>query len=271
MGTVIVLILVAIVLVFGFAIWLLETFWWLIILAGIGGIWFHKKKKREQEEFKKKVAREDDWLEPQFLPKVHAVAKRIATVYENEDATVLYTLQLRERKYYVGLISSHDFENRMSKHFNGDGALWTKKYKPVYLSSVTVLENMEWSEAEEFEDAQTLKVMEMHGCADVRGGHFTAVDWNEFSHWLRQHGYALVKERKGPFSHLLKVRPPGKELHWKRLSETLTSWEKRTDEKLKIVGKRENKDKAEQTSILGDDRIPTLEELFSEFKKRRDH
>ena len=233
----IVFVLVALVLVLGIATWILETFWWVIILGIIATIWFRVKTKREQEELRRKIAEEDARLEPNFQAKVQTVAENIATAYKSNTTTVLYTLQLRERNYYVGIIQSKFFETRMRKHFIGDGAHWTQRYKPVDLLSVIVIENMDWSQAEAFEDAQTLRVMEMFGAVNVRGGHFTAVEWNALSHWMREHGYTLAKERKGPFSHLLKVRAPGKELYLKRLNETLDSWAKSTDEKLGTIRK----------------------------------
>ena len=242
MLAVIILILVVLLVVFWFAAWILEAFWWLILLGIIAKVWFRVRTKREQEQRKREIAAEDYRLEPRFLPKVQAAAENIATAYgnnttaEGKTTVVLYTLQLRERKYYVGIIESRRFESRMHKHFDGDGTHWTQRYKPVDLLNVIVLENIEeWSQAEALEDAQTLRVMEMFGAVDVRGGRFTAVDWSALSHWLREHGYALVKERKGPFSHLLKVRAPGKELYWKRLNEALNAWENATNKKLGML------------------------------------
>lgn len=41
----------------------------------------------------------------------------------------IYILELKEGKYYVG--KSNNPDDRISKHFTGNGSEWTKKYNPL--------------------------------------------------------------------------------------------------------------------------------------------
>jgi predicted GIY-YIG superfamily endonuclease len=50
---------------------------------------------------------------------------------------VVYVLQLRKGKMYVGY--TNNYEKRMMAHFNGNGARVTQKYKPLLLKQYRVL------------------------------------------------------------------------------------------------------------------------------------
>lgn len=76
----------------------------------------------------------------------------------------IYTLLLRENKYYVGF--TENLEQRMVAHFTGEGAKWTQVYKPIKIIEV-VPEIHDWHE-----DFVTLVMMKKHGINNVRGGNW---------------------------------------------------------------------------------------------------
>ena len=75
----------------------------------------------------------------------------------------IYVLKLRCNKYYIG--KSYNAHVRISQHNVGNGAHWTKIYKPV--SVVSVIDGDSGDE-----DKITLKYMKKYGVENVRGGTF---------------------------------------------------------------------------------------------------
>lgn len=97
----------------------------------------------------------------------------------------LYVLRLEEGKYYVG-ITSQTPEIRMQEHINHvRGANWTKKYKPVEITSKQFLGAMNKSEAEKTENIEVRTNMRIYGLNNVRGGDITKVeDYSKFMGYL---------------------------------------------------------------------------------------
>jgi predicted GIY-YIG superfamily endonuclease len=83
----------------------------------------------------------------------------------------LYTLQLQDGKYYVG--KSSDPDSRYLQHKKGNGASWTKKYKPVKLLDTKVLTG------EHDETNLTKDLMKKYGIENVRGGSYTTIELDE--------------------------------------------------------------------------------------------
>jgi hypothetical protein len=81
------------------------------------------------------------------------------------DKFHLYVLKCEEGKYYVG--KSYDFTTRYKKHLAGDGAFWTKRYKPIGLAEL--LSNVDKYD----EDKYVWKYMEKYGIDNVRGGSYS--------------------------------------------------------------------------------------------------
>ena len=79
----------------------------------------------------------------------------------------IYALKLENNKYYVGKTNNPSF--RLKNHFNSNGAVWTKKYKPVEL--IELIPNCDDYD----EDKYTIKYMELHGINNVRGGAFCKI------------------------------------------------------------------------------------------------
>lgn len=85
--------------------------------------------------------------------------------------THIYILQLEHDKYYVGRTNNLEF--RLNDHFQNNGSVWTKKYKP--LSIVEIINNCDNYD----EDKYTIKYMEKFGINNVRGGSFCEIILNE--------------------------------------------------------------------------------------------
>lgn len=79
----------------------------------------------------------------------------------------VYVLGLEKGKMYVGY--SDDIDRRVAQHFAGEGAKWTKKYKPIKVHYIM--------EGGTLEDESKLAkcLLNIHGIDVVRGGPFTSV------------------------------------------------------------------------------------------------
>ncbi len=83
----------------------------------------------------------------------------------------IYILKLENNKYYIGKTSNPTF--RLDQHFNLNGSLWTKKYKPIEL--IEIISNCDNYD----EDKYTIKYMEKYGINNVRGGSFCELKLNK--------------------------------------------------------------------------------------------
>jgi len=75
----------------------------------------------------------------------------------------IYILECKGGKYYVGKIKSNVYK-RIKQHFDGKGAKWTKKYKPIDIVDIR-RNKRDYSET-----LITLEMMKKHGRKNVRGG-----------------------------------------------------------------------------------------------------
>jgi predicted GIY-YIG superfamily endonuclease len=73
----------------------------------------------------------------------------------------IYVLKLIEDRYYVGRTSN--ILRRIKEHFTEDGALYTKKYKPLKVIEI------EEEKSNDHERIKTLSTMEKYGWEKVRG------------------------------------------------------------------------------------------------------
>jgi len=81
----------------------------------------------------------------------------------------IYILECKRGKYYVGKIKTNVWK-RIKAHFDGKGAKWTKKYKPVDV--VDIRRNLR----DYHETLVTLDMMREHGIENVRGGSLARVN-----------------------------------------------------------------------------------------------
>lgn len=77
---------------------------------------------------------------------------------------LIYILQCTDNKYYVG--KTNDISIRINQHMSGDGAMWTKKYKPIKI--INIINGCDSYD----EDKYTIKAMAKYGINNVRGGSF---------------------------------------------------------------------------------------------------
>jgi predicted GIY-YIG superfamily endonuclease len=76
---------------------------------------------------------------------------------------LIYVLELTDGKYYIGI--TLDFNKRLAQHISGQGAKWTRLWKPV-----RVVEIAHVGATLALENEITKKYMELYGPENVRGG-----------------------------------------------------------------------------------------------------
>ena len=77
----------------------------------------------------------------------------------------VYVLKLEQGRWYCGFTDNLD--QRISQHYLGRGADWTRIWRPVSVFSVS-------EGGLELENAQTVALMAQHGWRMVRGGRYTS-------------------------------------------------------------------------------------------------
>lgn len=83
----------------------------------------------------------------------------------------LYVLSLEKGKYYVGITSRKDPNQRIEEHMHGFySAQWVKRYKPLKPVEIIELGSLTVNEAEGLELKRTLQYMKKYGYQNVRGG-----------------------------------------------------------------------------------------------------
>jgi len=80
----------------------------------------------------------------------------------------VYVWQLEEGKYYVGY--SENLSRRLEEHMTEEGAVWTKKYKP--LSIIEIVRG-----GTGVEKQKTLEYMKKFGFENVRGAGWCKIDY----------------------------------------------------------------------------------------------
>jgi len=83
----------------------------------------------------------------------------------------IYILELEQGKYYIG--KTNDPDIRLNDHFNSNGSVWTKKYKPIkVIAKIADCDNYD-------EDKYTKKYMDIYGIDNVRGGSWVTLVLDE--------------------------------------------------------------------------------------------
>jgi len=80
----------------------------------------------------------------------------------------IYILECKGGKFYVGKIKTNVWK-RIKQHFDGKGAKWTKKYKPIDV--VDIRRGL----TDYHETLVTIEMMREHGIQNVRGGALSRV------------------------------------------------------------------------------------------------
>ncbi|AYV76115.1 MAG: hypothetical protein Terrestrivirus4_163 [Terrestrivirus sp.] len=102
---------------------------------------------------------------------------------EETNKVTIYILKLINDKFYVGRTTDtvpqyKSYENvpinylgnRINTHFNGNGSVWTKKYKPIKV--VNIYHNC----VNEDEDKHVKIMMRQYGINSVRGGNYSTIN-----------------------------------------------------------------------------------------------
>ena len=97
-----------------------------------------------------------------------------------KDNINIYVPKLDNNKYYVG--KSENVEKRFEQHISGNGASWTKLYKPISIEKI--IENANIFD----EDNITKQYMSLYGIDNVRGGSYVTEILNDIQK------YTLKKE-----------------------------------------------------------------------------
>ena len=127
------------------------------------------------------------------------------TTKPKRKTTTVYVLKLEEGKYYVG--KSTDIIERFRAHWRGDGAVWTRRYKPI------VIEKMVKHASPFDEDKLTKETMAKYGIDNVRGGAYVEMTLSECQKAsLRKEIWAAndLCTRCGSPNHFAKDCPGGK-------------------------------------------------------------
>lgn len=83
----------------------------------------------------------------------------------------IYVLELNDGKYYVGLTTQRNAEQRIAQHKNGFfSAQWVKKHQYKSTLQVHDLGVTTEDEAKRVEDILTRDLIDEHGISNVRGG-----------------------------------------------------------------------------------------------------
>jgi predicted GIY-YIG superfamily endonuclease len=79
----------------------------------------------------------------------------------------VYILKLEQDNWYVGI--TYNLNLRMAQHWSGQGAKFTKLYKPTSIEAVV------YPASKEIENQKTLEYMEKYGREKVRGGNYCKI------------------------------------------------------------------------------------------------
>ena len=86
--------------------------------------------------------------------------------------TNIYILRLEGGRFYIG--KSNNPMKRYEEHLRGEGAAWTRRYRPVGVERIV-------SQVSPFEeDRYTKEYMSAHGIDNVRGGSYCDVELDDF-------------------------------------------------------------------------------------------
>ena len=77
---------------------------------------------------------------------------------------IVYVLELEDDCYYVGI--TYNLNLRLSQHWSGNGAKWTKLHKPISVILV------EYPSSIERENVITKELIETYGKNKVKGGSY---------------------------------------------------------------------------------------------------
>ncbi len=82
----------------------------------------------------------------------------------------IYVLKCTNNKYYIGKTTLTDVSKRFNIHKKGQGAIWTRKYRPIEILNT-------YKNCDHFDEDKYTKIyMDKYGIENVRGGSYTKVN-----------------------------------------------------------------------------------------------
>ena len=102
----------------------------------------------------------------------------------------IYILKCEDDKYYVGKIASNVWK-RIKQHFDGKGAKWTQKYKPVDI--IDIRRGL----TDRDESKVTLDMMKIFGIHNVRGGAYSKMRLDKTQIEYAEYYMGFRKEKPG--------------------------------------------------------------------------
>ena len=90
----------------------------------------------------------------------------------------VYVWELEQGKYYIGW--SENLSRRLDEHLSEEGALWTKKYKPVAI--IEILRG-----DKEVEKQKTLEYIKLKGFDNVRGAGWCSTEYKTVPRGVKQY------------------------------------------------------------------------------------
>ena len=114
----------------------------------------------------------------EVLTETQTELKRIRKFYDSSSSAAsffsfgteyVYVWELEEGKYYVGY--SENLSSRLEQHTTGDGANWTKKYRPI-----SIIEIVRGNK--DVEKAKTFEYMKLKGFENVRGAGYCKLEYS---------------------------------------------------------------------------------------------
>ena len=131
----------------------------------------------------------------EVLSETQSELKRIRKFYDTSSTAgsffpfgteYVYVWELEEGKYYVGY--SENLSTRLENHITGDGAIWTKKYKPV-----SIIEIVRGNK--DVEKSKTLEYMKLKGFENVRGAAYCKIEYSSVPQQVQE--YISNSQKKG--------------------------------------------------------------------------
>jgi len=117
------------------------------------------------------------------IKKVIRIVPKQKELAKEDNKVTVYVLKLIDNKFYVGRTTDtipryKSYENvpinylgnRINAHFDGNGSVWTKKYKPIKIM------NIYHNCVPEDEDKHVKIMMRQYGIDNVRGGNYSTIN-----------------------------------------------------------------------------------------------
>ena len=107
--------------------------------------------------------------------------------YQESCKNYIYCLKCSENKYYIGKSNSPNL--RIQDHVNSNGSVWTKKYRPIEILSISENTN------KFMEDQVTKDYMMKYGIENVRGGSYCMIELPDYQVKSLQHEFKSVQDK----------------------------------------------------------------------------